>query len=131
MNCLLVIAHPLNNSLCASLATHAAQQLREQGHAVEVLDLYAQGFAPALTHHEHTPSSSASAVICGSGLESARLSYATYFIAHHVVWMRANSLKSLKKSLKKRQNFSRNLNNPTVAARPWLCAGARRIRRRC
>jgi NAD(P)H dehydrogenase (quinone) len=52
MNCLLVIAHPLADSLCASLAAQAAQQLRDQGHTVETLDLYAEGFAPALTAAE-------------------------------------------------------------------------------
>jgi NAD(P)H dehydrogenase (quinone) len=52
MNCLLVIAHPLPQSLCASLAAQAAETLRAAGHAVQIEDLYASDFAPALTPAE-------------------------------------------------------------------------------
>jgi NAD(P)H dehydrogenase (quinone) len=52
MNCLLVIAHPLPQSLCTTLAAQAADTLRAAGHAVQIEDLYASGFAPALTPAE-------------------------------------------------------------------------------
>jgi len=52
MKCLLVIAHPLEDSLCAHLAGRAAQALAAGGHEVVHEDLYAQGFVPALTAGE-------------------------------------------------------------------------------
>ncbi|KKC37924.1 NAD(P)H dehydrogenase [Devosia epidermidihirudinis] len=52
MRALLVLAHPLNDSLCAHLARQAEAALRARGIAVDVLDLYAEGFAPALTADE-------------------------------------------------------------------------------
>ncbi len=50
--CLLVTAHPLADSLCASLAARARQALEAAGHQVIVEDLYANGFAPALSAAE-------------------------------------------------------------------------------
>lgn len=52
MRALLVLAHPLNDSLCAYLAREAEAALLARGIAVDVLDLYAEGFAPALTADE-------------------------------------------------------------------------------
>jgi NAD(P)H dehydrogenase (quinone) len=52
MNCLVVVAHPLQESLCRTVADRAVRTLRAMGHEVEVEDLYAQGFAPALTAAE-------------------------------------------------------------------------------
>lgn len=52
MKCLLVIAHPLRDSLCAHLAERAAQALLAAGHEVVHEDLYAQDFVPALTAAE-------------------------------------------------------------------------------
>ncbi|MEZ5613639.1 MAG: NAD(P)H-dependent oxidoreductase [Rhodocyclaceae bacterium] len=52
MKCLLVTAHPLQDSLCAHLAGRAAQALAAAGHEVVHEDLYAQDFAPALTAGE-------------------------------------------------------------------------------
>jgi NAD(P)H dehydrogenase (quinone) len=49
MRCLVVIAHPLRDSLCHALATKAVEALRAAGHEVEVGDLYASGFSPTLT----------------------------------------------------------------------------------
>jgi len=50
----LVLAHPLADSLNARLAGRAAQACAEAGQAVDRLDLYAEGFAPALTVEERT-----------------------------------------------------------------------------
>jgi NAD(P)H dehydrogenase (quinone) len=52
MNYLVVIAHPVKDSLCNALATHAIDSLRKAGHSVMVEDLYAQAFAPQLTTSE-------------------------------------------------------------------------------
>lgn len=52
MQCLVVIAHPLHDSLCRALAQTAVDTLESAGHAVQVEDLYATAFAPALTKAE-------------------------------------------------------------------------------
>ena len=49
MKCLVVIAHPVADSLCHSLAQSAIQALRESGHDVEVEDLCQAGFSPSLS----------------------------------------------------------------------------------
>lgn len=49
MRCLIVIAHPLSESLCHSLAKTAIEELTVAGHDIQVLDLYEDGFAPSLT----------------------------------------------------------------------------------
>jgi putative NADPH-quinone reductase len=52
MNCLVVVAHPLADSLCAALAARAVATLATAGHTVVVENLYESGFAPALTAAE-------------------------------------------------------------------------------
>ena len=52
MRCLIVTAHPLANSLCQTLASTASDALRERGHEIELEDLYAQQFPPALSAAE-------------------------------------------------------------------------------
>lgn len=52
MNCLLVVAHPLTDSLCRHLAGLAGRELAAAGHSVTVLDLYAMDFDPRLTQAE-------------------------------------------------------------------------------
>lgn len=52
MKCLVVIAHPVHDSLCRTLAQHAVSTLTAHGHEVAVEDLYGAGFAPALTATE-------------------------------------------------------------------------------
>ncbi|MBO4149356.1 NAD(P)H-dependent oxidoreductase [Enterobacter ludwigii] len=48
-NALIVTAHPVDNSLSHSLATHIAVKLREQGTQVEIADLHAEEFNPAMS----------------------------------------------------------------------------------
>lgn len=48
-NALIVTAHPVENSLSHSLADRIAAQLREQGMQVEIADLHAEGFNPAMS----------------------------------------------------------------------------------
>lgn len=52
MNCLLVTAHPLIDSLCAALAARAFSTLTDAGHEVTLEDLYGNGFGAALTAAE-------------------------------------------------------------------------------
>ena len=52
MQCLIVVAHPLADSLCGELARTAEAALRRAGHEVQVENLYDSGFAPALTAPE-------------------------------------------------------------------------------
>lgn len=52
MRCLVVIAHPLADSLCNSLASKAIDKLHDCGHDVVEENLYAQEFEPALTADE-------------------------------------------------------------------------------
>lgn len=52
MKCLVVIAHPLPDSLCRSLTNFAVERLKAAGHEVLVEDLYGGGFGAALTEAE-------------------------------------------------------------------------------
>lgn len=52
MKCLVVIAHPLLDSLCHSLARTAISALSAAGHEVMIEDLYESGFSPALSAAE-------------------------------------------------------------------------------
>lgn len=52
MKCLVVVAHPLPDSLCRSLARLATKELEAAGHEVTVEDLYDSGFSAALTEAE-------------------------------------------------------------------------------
>ncbi|MBB4935374.1 putative NADPH-quinone reductase [Lipingzhangella halophila] len=46
---LLVLAHPRSDSLTTQIAARARRRLECEGHTVDVLDLYAEGFDPRLT----------------------------------------------------------------------------------
>lgn len=52
MQCLIVKAHPLSESLCASLTQQATDILQARGHDVVLEDLYVQNFGAALTETE-------------------------------------------------------------------------------
>ena len=52
MNALVVYAHPLGDSLAASLRDAACRGLEAAGYDVEVIDLYASGFDPNLSAAE-------------------------------------------------------------------------------
>lgn len=47
-NALIVTAHPVENSLSNTLAARIAARLREQGTQVEIADLHAEAFTPAM-----------------------------------------------------------------------------------
>ncbi|MDP2562596.1 NAD(P)H-dependent oxidoreductase [Psychrobium sp. 1_MG-2023] len=52
MNCLVIVAHPLANSLCKHLAENTIKHLKCKGYQVTVKDLYAEGFNPVLSNDE-------------------------------------------------------------------------------
>ncbi|MBU1237285.1 MAG: NAD(P)H-dependent oxidoreductase [Gammaproteobacteria bacterium] len=52
MKCLVVVAHPQPDSLCAEMARVAVATLTAAGHEVQVENLYEAGFAPGLTPAE-------------------------------------------------------------------------------
>jgi len=52
MNCLVVLAHPLNNSLNKHLADKTIQHLKNKGYKVTVKDLYGESFNPVLNKLE-------------------------------------------------------------------------------
>lgn len=51
---LVVLAHPLKDSLCRHLAERAVKAARAQGWQVSLRDLCAEGFDPRLTHEERS-----------------------------------------------------------------------------
>lgn len=52
MKCLVVVAHPLSDSLCHAMAQSAVAALVTAGHEVQIEDLYQSSFSPALTISE-------------------------------------------------------------------------------
>jgi len=52
VNCLVVIAHPLESSLCKHLANKTIEHLKKKGYRVTVKDLYKDGFDPVLSSSE-------------------------------------------------------------------------------
>lgn len=52
MKCLVVVAHPLSDSLCHALAHSAIETLIKAGHEVQVEDLYQSDFSPSLAVNE-------------------------------------------------------------------------------
>jgi len=86
MNCLVVVAHPLPDSLCRSLARLVAERLHAAGHEVTIEDLYGAGFQASLTEAErrsyYTAQFNASAV---AG-EAARLTEAEALVLVFPTW---------------------------------------------
>lgn len=54
MRCLVVLAHPLRDSLNAHFARLAVDELSSAGHETDLLDLYADDFDPRLTQAERS-----------------------------------------------------------------------------
>ena len=49
MRCLVLYSHPVETSFCAALRDRVVETLTAAGHEVRVIDLYAEGFQPALS----------------------------------------------------------------------------------
>jgi putative NADPH-quinone reductase len=54
LKCLVVVAHPLRESLCQTMARSVVETLSASGHTVVVEDLYEAGFAPGLMANERS-----------------------------------------------------------------------------
>ncbi|MBL1420179.1 MAG: NAD(P)H-dependent oxidoreductase [Alphaproteobacteria bacterium] len=52
MKCLVVMAHPVDNSLCGYLTARVIEHLRDAGHEVVLKNLYADAFEPRLSKAE-------------------------------------------------------------------------------
>lgn len=86
MKCLVVIAHPLPDSLCRSLARFAADRLEAAGHEVVVEDLYGNGFEAALTEAERQSYYAAAFDASAVSNEVARLSEAEALVLVFPTW---------------------------------------------
>jgi NAD(P)H dehydrogenase (quinone) len=83
MRCLIVVAHPLKQSLCQSLATIARETLTKAGHEVDIADLYAEAFSPVMTAEERIAHN---AVPDNSGPEARRLASAEALVLVFPTW---------------------------------------------
>ena len=52
MNCLLVVSHPVENSLCQFLTNETKKHLESKGYNVTLKDLYKENFNPLLSQSE-------------------------------------------------------------------------------
>lgn len=86
MTCLLVTAHPLQDSLNARLADHAEAVLTAAGHRVIREDLYRSGFSAALTGAERQSYYAPAYDDSETGAEIARLREATSLALCFPTW---------------------------------------------
>ncbi|PKR88260.1 NAD(P)H dehydrogenase [Pleomorphomonas diazotrophica] len=86
MKCLVVVAHPLPDSLCRSLARFATERLEAAGHQVTVEDLYGSGFDAALTEAERRSYYAAAFDASAVADEAARLTEAEALVLVFPTW---------------------------------------------
>jgi len=70
---LVVVAHPVSTSLTRAAADRAVTGLESAGHEVTLLDLYAEGFAPAMSHGERVAYHSETPLISSDAIRAAEL----------------------------------------------------------
>lgn len=86
MHCLVVLAHPLADSLCAALARAAVAALERGGHTVELADLYREHYSPVLTETERASYYDGPYASGGIELEIARLQRADAIVLVFPTW---------------------------------------------
>jgi putative NADPH-quinone reductase len=86
MKCLVVIAHPLEESLCRFLGMHVVAQLNNQGHKVVVENLYESGFNPSLSEKERLSYYSGSYDASGVEGQVHRLKEAEAIVLVYPTW---------------------------------------------
>lgn len=86
MKVLLVYAHPRADSFCHALKETAAAALRKNGHAVDVLDLYAEGFRAEMSAEERGTYHTEGANIAGLETQVARLKSAEALVFVYPTW---------------------------------------------
>jgi putative NADPH-quinone reductase len=86
MRILLVLAHPLADSFAAAVAQTVRNTLEENGHEVDLLDLYREGFDPRLSAHERAAYMTDSCVAEDVAREVARLKAADGLVLVFPQW---------------------------------------------
>jgi NAD(P)H dehydrogenase (quinone) len=86
MRVLLVYCHPRPDSFCAALRDTAVVALEVAGHTVEVRDLYAEGFAPALTAEQRGSFYDEAANLHGVEDHAAALQWAEALLLVYPTW---------------------------------------------
>lgn len=86
MRVLMIYAHPREDSLAAALRDAARAGLEAAGHVVEVRDLYAEGFNPALSAEERGRYHDVSANLEGIEDHVASLRAADALLLVHPTW---------------------------------------------
>lgn len=86
MKCLVVITHPLRDSLCSFLGEHIVAQLKEPGHEVAVENLYESGFKPALSKSERSSYYSESYDASGVEEQALKLKEAEAIVLVYPTW---------------------------------------------
>ena len=86
MKCLVVVAHPLPDSLCRSLARFATERLEAAGHQVTIEDLYDAGFDAALTEAERASYYATAFDASAVAGEAARLTEAEALVLVFPTW---------------------------------------------
>jgi NAD(P)H dehydrogenase (quinone) len=83
-----ILAHPIADSFCASIARTCIEQLGAMGHAAELRDLYAMGFDPCLKARE-VPSDAGFHAASDVEAERRRLQDVDNFIFVYPFWFNA------------------------------------------
>jgi putative NADPH-quinone reductase len=86
MRCLVVYAHPVEDSYCAALREAAIAALRGTGHDVRVVDLYAERFDPVLTRQERLDYHTAGRNEANVGDHIAMLRWAEALVFVYPTW---------------------------------------------
>ena len=82
----LIYAHPVEGSFCSALRDVARSTLQRSGHEVHVTDLYAEGFAPALSCEERLNYETPGANIVGARAYIERLRWAEGIVLVFPTW---------------------------------------------
>jgi putative NADPH-quinone reductase len=86
MRVLMIYCHPRPDSLCAALRDTAKAALEAAGHQVDLRDLYAEGFQPALTAEERGRYHDVSANLAGIEDHVESLRRADALLLVHPTW---------------------------------------------
>ena len=86
MKCLVVVTHPLTDSLCSYLGAHVAAHLTDLGHEVVEENLYETNFDPALSTQERASYYSGSYDTSGITEQVARLKEAEALVLVYPTW---------------------------------------------
>jgi len=86
VNVVVVYAHPVDGSFCSALRDRVLASLTDAGHEVDLLDLYAEGFQPALSAAEHALHHSGPETKPAIAGHAARLSSAEALVFIYPTW---------------------------------------------